>query len=137
MQIDLSKKSTNKQPGKAKVVDFDFEPNIKKPVVCSKCSSPEFEGFSTSFGLYRRCLKCNNEWPMGGISVLANLTKEEKEAFREINNNRAQDEAANKAASLAEDIEHLEDIKMDESLSGSSANRSFWNNYLSQWSYEE
>jgi uncharacterized protein YwgA len=74
---------------------------------------------------------------MGGISVLANLTKEEKEAFREINNNRAQDEAANKAASLAEDIEHLEDIKMDESLSGSSANRSFWNNYLSQWSYEE
>jgi len=132
--FDLSKTS-NKKTGK--VIELDLEDNFRKPPVCPKCQHPEFEGFSTGFGAYRRCLKCNNEWPLGGLSVMLNLSQPEKEQLREFHQGMAQDEAYNKAISLAEDIDRVEDVKMAEKLSGSGVNRSFWNDYIEQWNSDE
>jgi len=134
MNIDLSKTSGKKPPGK--VVELDLEENFKKPVTCAQCGSENYTGFSTDFGLFRRCTKCRYEWPTGGIPGLASISKEEKELLVEYQNNMMQDEAYNRALSLAEDMERLDDVRTSERLSGSSVNRSFWNDYIRQWDEE-
>lgn len=132
MQINLSKTSSGRR-NPSKIVELDLEDNFVKPITCEKCKSPEYTGFTTSFGAFRRCVKCNHEWPMGGISSMLNLSKEEREELRDYQNTINQDEAYNRAMSLAEDMERVEDVRSMEKFSGSGVNRSLWNDYLRQW----
>lgn len=132
MKIELPK-SVNQKPGK--VIEIDITDNFKKPITCPQCGNGNFEGFSTGYGPYRRCLdvKCRYEWPCGGISAMVMMSSEEKEALREFHNNMTQDEAYNKAVSIADDLDRLEEVRHNEKMSGSNVNRSFWNEYLRQW----
>ena len=136
MKAEYSKQSANKRSGK--IIDLDLEENYKKPPTCPKCGNKDFEGFSTGFGPYRRCLKpqCRFEWPCGGFSEYILIPKDIKEHIKEIHNDMAQDEAYNKIVSMQEDMELIENVKDNERLSGSSSNKDFWNRYMSSWDQE-
>lgn len=131
MAIDLSKTSDK---GKSTKVDFsEVVSNLRKKPCCPKCSSEEFDGFSTAFAPMRRCRKCNNEWG-GGSGVVIPMSKDEKEQLKEFHASMERDDVYTKLQSLADDVEIMEEVKSNERFSG--ANRNFWNNYWSD-SYVE
>ncbi len=123
----------NIQINKVKVIEIDIEANKVKPQGCPACGKHKYVGFNTSFGAFKRCLECRNEWAMGGVSGLATLNSEEKEFLSEFQTSQMQDDALTQAMAQLEDADRISEIKDSEKQSGHISNRDFW----ARWEEEQ
>jgi len=133
MSIDLSKTSTISTSRAAKVITIDIEQNAPKKICCPECKYDEFEGVSTGYGPFRRCKKCRYEWAAGGVSSLAMISPEEREEMKNFQAGLAQENAYNEIMDIGAANDLIADVRLAEKTSGSSTNRSFWNQQLEEY----
>ncbi len=119
----------NIQINKTKVIEIDIEANKVKPQGCPACGKSNYVGFTSSYGAFKRCLECRNEWAMGGIAALAPLSTEEKSFLSEFQTSQMQDDALTQSMAQVEDIDRIEEVKDSEKLSGHVSNREFWSRW--------
>lgn len=116
----------NIQINKTKIIEIDIEANKVKPQCCPACGKNNYIGFTSSFGAFKRCLECRNEWAMGGLSGLAPLAPDEKSFLGEFQTSQMQDDALTQSMAQLEDMDRIEEVKQSEKVSGHISNREFW-----------